>query len=388
MVLARDLDLSGLQVLDRLVGAPVAHVHLEGARPEGQGQKLVADANAEHRQAVLQQALDSRHSIGRRRRRIAGAVGEEDAVRLVSQDFIGAGGGRDHGDAAAGGGEAAQDVALGAIVHRYHMVTGPRLAAVARAQGPGCLVPGVGLAAGHVRDQVHALKAGPGGGGGGQAIDIDIASASVDQRAVGSAAVADAPCQPARVDAGDGGQAVRAEPVVERARRPPARGCGDGLAQNASPDRRRRRLDVFGVGADVTDVGEGEGDDLAGVGGIGEDFLIAGHRGIEADLAHRLADGPGAPAPEYRSVGQHEGRVGARRPFRRRRRQGGGEGLGHGRRSLENQWRLDLGPGPSTVAAPGSVPPRAGPPANRRCNKQKPRLRQDPLSKKRCFSRR
>ena len=49
--------------------------------------------------------------------------------------------------------------------------------------------------------------------------------------------------------------------------------------------RRRRRLDVFVVGADDADMGEGEGDDLPGIRGIRQDLLIPGHRGVEADLA-------------------------------------------------------------------------------------------------------
>jgi hypothetical protein len=48
------------------------------------------------------------------------------------------------------------------------------------------------------------------------------------------------------------------------------------------------RLGVLGIGAGVADVGVGEGDDLARVRGIGEDLLVAGHRGVEHHFAHRL----------------------------------------------------------------------------------------------------
>ena len=48
------------------------------------------------------------------------------------------------------------------------------------------------------------------------------------------------------------------------------------------------RLGILGVGADVADVRIGERDDLAGVGGIGEDLLVAGHRGVEDHLADGL----------------------------------------------------------------------------------------------------
>ncbi len=63
-------------------------------------------------------------------------------------------------------------------------------------------------------------------------------------------------------------------------------------------------------------MGEREGDDLAGVGWVGQGFLIAGHAGVEADLA----DGGGwagmgaeAAAPEDRAIGQDQGRSGPRR---------------------------------------------------------------------------
>jgi len=48
--------------------------------------------------------------------------------------------------------------------------------------------------------------------------------------------------------------------------------------------------------ADDPDVGEGEGDDLGGVGRIGQDFLVAGHCCVEADLADRRA-GRADPKP-------------------------------------------------------------------------------------------
>ena len=45
-----------------------------------------------------------------------------------------------------------------------------------------------------------------------------------------------------------------------------------------------------------------------GVGGVGEDLLIAGHRGVEADFADRVALGAKTKALEHGSVGQHEKR--------------------------------------------------------------------------------
>ena len=53
---------------------------------------------------------------------------------------------------------------------------------------------------------------------------------------------------------------------------------------------------------------EGEGDELAGIGRIGQDLLIAGHCGVEADLAHGVAFGAEAEAFQHRSIGEHEER--------------------------------------------------------------------------------
>ena len=47
VVLGGDLDLAGAQVLDRVVGAAVAELELERAPAQGQGEQLVAEADAE-----------------------------------------------------------------------------------------------------------------------------------------------------------------------------------------------------------------------------------------------------------------------------------------------------------------------------------------------------
>src|SRR3546814_4348723 len=62
VVLAGDLDLPGLQVLDRVVGAAVAHVHLLGPGAERQRQHLVAEADAEHRFAAVDQPRSEEHT--------------------------------------------------------------------------------------------------------------------------------------------------------------------------------------------------------------------------------------------------------------------------------------------------------------------------------------
>ena len=63
------------------------------------------------------------------------------------------------------------------------------------------------------------------------------------------------------------------------------------LADDEPGQVRLVTLHVFGVHAVVADLGVGHRDDLPAVARIGEDLLVAGHRGVEADLAVDLAFG-------------------------------------------------------------------------------------------------
>jgi hypothetical protein len=71
-----------------------------------------------------------------------------------------------------------------------------------------------------------------------------------------------------------------------------------------------RRFDILVIGADIADMREGEGDELAGIGGIGNHLLIAGHRGVEDQLADHGAGGTDRLAVKDRAVGEHQGRGG------------------------------------------------------------------------------
>ena len=129
---------------------------------------------------------------------------------------------------------------------------------------------------------------------------------------VGHALVAHQRGERARVDAGKADDAAALQPLLEMQlgaiiRGPRHRGEHD------EPDRVGRgrgddRLDVLLVGADIPDMRKGEGDDLPIVGRVGQDLLIAGHGGVEADLADRLARRAKPFAFEHRAVGQHENR--------------------------------------------------------------------------------
>ena len=60
------------------------------------------------------------------------------------------------------------------------------------------------------------------------------------------------------------------------------------------------------AGAVIADLRVGENDDLPGIGGIGEDFLISGDRGIEDDFAGPFGGRTKTPALEDGAVFQSQ----------------------------------------------------------------------------------
>ena len=88
------------------------------------------------------------------------------------------------------------------------------------------------------------------------------------------------------------------------------RRIGDGGmkddAAHAGAGGHVHRLDVFVVHPDIADMREGEGDDLAGIGGVCQDFLIARHGRVEADFTDRLAGGAEPHALDHGAVGKDE----------------------------------------------------------------------------------
>ena len=94
-------------------------------------------------------------------------------------------------------------------------------------------------------------------------------------------------------------------PVSAKIRRTRNVGAHDG----ADRGRRSRGIDDFDVlvvDADDPDMREGEGDDLGGVGGVGQDLLVARHRRVEADLADRRAARADSEALDNRAVREHD----------------------------------------------------------------------------------
>ena len=82
VVLRRDFDLAGCQILHRLVGAAMAELQFEGFPAERLAENLVAQANPKNRDAAVHERFHFAHNVIERRR-VTGAVGEKNARRLV-----------------------------------------------------------------------------------------------------------------------------------------------------------------------------------------------------------------------------------------------------------------------------------------------------------------
>jgi hypothetical protein len=62
------------------------------------------------------------------------------------------------------------------------------------------------------------------------------------------------------------------------------------------------RFFIFRISAGIADVRVSQGDDLAGIGGVCQNFLITGHGGIEYHLTDRFSGGSNAGSPKQTAV--------------------------------------------------------------------------------------
>ena len=180
----------------------------------------------------------------------------------------------------------------------------------------GAFGPLIGSLAGDDLGKVLARHALPGGNGLAACVDLVLGERTVagddDHAGLGALRAEDAR-QAARVHACNRGNALldevvgqglfRAEVGVDGGNVPDDEACGmNGCAA----------LAVLGVDADVADVGARERDDLARIGRIREDLLIAGHRRIEDDFGNIGDARTEAASEEYRAVRKNECGFGAR----------------------------------------------------------------------------
>jgi hypothetical protein len=310
VILRGDFDLIGEEILHRMVGTVVAKFQLVRFAAQREAAELVAEADAEDRHAAGKVAdiFDSEGGwLG-----IAGAVGEENTVGLHGEDIFGRGLRGDDGDIAMMVDEQAQDVLLDAEVVGDDFVAAvfALRAGFAHLLGPGrasevdgAFVPGVGLLA---RDAGSEFLTGHAGELLGFKDEL------IGGRAVGGndtaqgADFANVTNQGARVDIPDDRNFVAVQVELGGFRGAPiGRDLGE-LAHDERFDVRMGGFFVVEVGADVADVRISEADDLPGVTGIGENFLITGEAGIKNDFTAAARDGAGGAAIKDAPVFQGE----------------------------------------------------------------------------------
>ena len=270
-----------------MVAATVAELHLIGFGAEGQGDHLVAQADAEDGQLAMElpDQVNDRHHI----LRVARAVGQEQPVRGEGQDGFGGGVVGHHGHVAAEFVQLAHDVQLDAAVHRHHVepVVGRAGVPLLFAGNPAHLVGGHLVAP----EDFHGFLVGRVGGG--------------DQHLLASLVPDDAG-EPSGVHALDAGDAVFLQDFRQRF----------GVAEVGGhvvvfPHDHAAHGGGFGfvvlVGdAVVADQRIGHHHRLGGVAGVGHDFLIPRHGRVEHDLVHRVHVGPEPPAQHFQPVFHHD----------------------------------------------------------------------------------
>src|SRR2546429_806159 len=203
MVLAGDDYASRVEILDRMVRAVMAELHLHGLGARSEAHQLVSEADAEHRDDRGVEDFADRLDGVIARLRVAGAVGQEHAVRLHSQNFFCGKLRGYHGDARAALGKHTQDVALDAVVIRDDVNARLLDLAVALAELPATFAPLVTILGSHELGEVHARKAGKTARLAQCLRGVDLAArlwiASGDEAAVLRALAAQKPRQPAGI---------------------------------------------------------------------------------------------------------------------------------------------------------------------------------------------
>src|SRR6478735_3927775 len=299
VVVGRHLDLAGRAVHDRLVDAAVAVLQLVRAEAEGATEQLVAEADAEERDAAVEH-LTQQRDLALGGGRVSGTVGEEDAVRAGlphRQDVVDRRGGRQH---------VHLDAALGheRRGHRLDAEVDGRDGEPRVADGrDGIRLGGGDLGGergpGHLRARANRLEQlGLGALGGVTAEDADPHRPALAQVAG----------QGARVDVADADDALVDELVLEVARGAPVRRPDGGVAHDVAGDPDAAALVVLGVDARVADVRRGHDDDLPVVARVGQRLLVARHAGGEDGLADGLPQCTVGRPVEGAAVLEHEGR--------------------------------------------------------------------------------
>ena len=121
VILTGDVHPVTVQVLDRLIEAPMPVFELDGFGAPGNGQQLMAEANAENRLAVVDEILDVLDEL-RIVHRISWSVGQHDAVGIEAADVVDIGVGGHDRDITAEFQKLVENVVLIAVIHQRDVI--------------------------------------------------------------------------------------------------------------------------------------------------------------------------------------------------------------------------------------------------------------------------
>ena len=76
------------------------------------------------------------------------------------------------------------------------------------------------------------------------------------------------------------------QPAMQVAVLAPVGRLGHIIADNHPEGSGLNGFHIIAIRAGIANMGKGKGDDLSGIGRVSHNFLIAGHRGVEANLAN------------------------------------------------------------------------------------------------------
>ena len=266
VILTGDIDPAGLEVLRRLVCAPVAELHLSCACAGGNGHHLVTQADAEGGQGVHEYLylLYAVCVFGR----VAGTVGKHDAVVSRGDYLLRRSLGRVERYGAAACREAVGNAALVAEVQQSYGI-----ARFAPRRKQHRLL---------YRDLIHDA------GDPVRAHELEqcVVRLSVGHGGVHDALGADELGNAARVHAADAADPLLAKEGVHIHLGAEVRGAGAVFPHHDAACVDVRTLTVLIANAVVAEHGEGEGDELATVARVREALGTAGHARGEHKLAH------------------------------------------------------------------------------------------------------
>ena len=310
MILRGDFHFFGEKIFDRMIRTVMAEFEFESFAAKSQAAELMAETDAEDGNAA-EEFADVFDGVADGLR-VAGSVREEDAVGPHVENVLRGGLRRNDPGFAMMVGEETEDVLLDAEVvgHNAEAAAFGNAAGVGGGLGPGRksqfdgrFFPAIGLGAGDVAGE---FLAGHAGELLGFEDELVAGSAVGGDNAAKGANIANVAYEGARVNVPDDGNLVTVEIKLSGFGGAPVGGELRKFADDKRFDVRMGRFFVLEIGTDIADVRVSEADDLAGVAGVGENFLVAREAGIENDFTAAAGDGASGAAIKNAAIFESE----------------------------------------------------------------------------------